>query len=114
MRSDRDLETIEKIIRYCDEIDESMEHFGRSFDALRKHSTYRNAVAMCILQVGELTTHLSPGFRSHHPRMPWQDIKGMRNIVAHHYGEFDLEILWDTLQTDIPLLHQYCVEIIRE
>ena len=36
--------------------------------------------------------------------MPWNQIKAMRNIVAHNYGNIDIDVLWDTVQYDIPSL----------
>lgn len=37
-----------------------------------------------------------------------------RNIVAHNYGTIDKEILWETLEQDIPILREYCLQIINE
>ena len=37
-----------------------------------------------------------------------------RNIAAHHYGSFDIELLWDTIQNDIPSLREYCNETMRK
>ena len=68
---------------------------------------------MCILQIGELSSHLSEDFKAMYSDMPWQDIKRMRNIAAHRYGSFDVEVLWDTIVNDIPSLHDYCLEIIK-
>ena len=110
----RDIEILKRIIKYCDEIDESNNDFGYSLENLKIKASYKNAVAMCILQIGELTAHLSDDFKSVYHKMPWQDIKRMRNIAAHHYGSFDTETLWDTIENDIPALHDYCNEIINE
>jgi len=44
--------------------------------------------------------------------MPWKQIKGMRNIAAHGYENFDVDILWQTLKADIPELCEYCNKII--
>lgn len=45
-------------------------------------------------------------------KMPWRDIKSMRNIAAHNYGELDIEVLWETVTNDIPELKAYCEDII--
>ena len=36
----------------------------------------------------------------------------MRNIAAHNYGELDVEVLWETVTSDIPELKAYCEDII--
>jgi len=88
-------------------------NFGKSLEVLKSNSVYKNAVAMCILQIGELTTHLSEEFKKEYNEMPWRDIKDMRNIAAHRYGTFDSEILWDTMEGDIPSLKEYCEKILK-
>jgi len=109
----RDIDILKKIIRYCDEIDEANNDFGNSIGKLKTKASYKNAVAMCILQIGELTGHLSDSLKTTYRDMPWQDIKRMRNIAAHNYGSFDIETLWDTIENDIPALRDYCNKIIK-
>ena len=66
------------------------------------NAVYRNAVALCILQIGELVGNLSDEFKAEHTVMPWRQIKLMRNIVAHRYGTVDHSITWDVVENDIP------------
>lgn len=73
---------------------------------------YRNAATMCILQIGELTSRLSSEFTAFHPDIPWRSIKGMRNIVAHAYGNISIPDVWDTMLVDIPTLKAYCENIL--
>ena len=101
------------MLKYCAEINDANNDFGNSIETLKSKSTYKNAVAMCVLQIGELTTHLSDDFKSAYSDMPWKDIKRMRNIAAHRYGSFDIDVLWDTVENDIPALRDYCNEIIE-
>ncbi|MEO1388837.1 MAG: HepT-like ribonuclease domain-containing protein [Cyanobacteria bacterium J06634_6] len=36
--------------------------------------------------------------------MPWQQIRGMRNMVIHKYFQLDLEIVWEMTQSELPTL----------
>jgi len=110
----RDETILQKIIKYCDDIAKANELFGSAEDKLRENSIYMNAVAMCILQIGELTTHISTEFKNTYPDIPWSDIRGMRNVAAHHYGDFSAKYLWQTVEEDIPKLHQFCEERLSE
>lgn len=92
MRKNADL--LRHIVRYCNEINEAVEHFGNSFEALQASSSYKNATAMCIFQIGEISVHLSDDFKTENHAVPWKQIRGMRNIAAHNYGEFSLKQLW--------------------
>ena len=42
--------------------------------------------------------------RDLHPEIPWIEIVGMRNRLVHAYFEVDVELLWETVQRDIPKL----------
>lgn len=44
------------------------------------------------------------GIRNLAPDIPWHKIIGMRNILVHGYFEIDLDVVWDAVQQDVPLL----------
>lgn len=39
-----------------------------------------------------------------HPQVPWRNMRGMRNRIAHGYFDINLDIVWDTVQTALPEL----------
>jgi uncharacterized protein with HEPN domain len=82
-KTNKDLDIISHILEYCSEIEQTIEHFGNSLEIFSSNKIYRNAITMCILQIGELAGRLSPEFISSHSNVPWRSIKAMRNIVAH-------------------------------
>ena len=109
---DRDISIIEKIIRYCRQIEDAHLRFDWSFEKFKNDSLYHNAVCMCLMQIGELSNHLSENFKSTHNNIPWNAIRGMRNIVAHEYGNIDFEIVWETASIEIKDLCNFCLNII--
>jgi uncharacterized protein with HEPN domain len=64
----------------------------------------QSAILYQVIVVGEATKRLSASFRSVHPQIPWKDIAGMRDILAHQYDRVNLATLWDVIQEDIPEL----------
>jgi len=55
--------------------------------------------------IGEIAGRLSPETMALFPNLPFRAMRGMRNIIAHDYGEVDLEMVWRTATTDIdPLI----------
>ena len=46
--------------------------------------------------------------------MPWDDIKGMRDIVAHQYGTIKFDDVWKTASQEIKPLREYCENILDE
>lgn len=114
MQDDRNIDILKHICDYCAEINHTMNTFGRDYDTFESNSIYQNATALCVLQIGELTTHFTNEFKAEYNKIPWNQIKALRNVVAHNYGKIDNEILWETLISDIPVLNEYCSQIIME
>jgi uncharacterized protein with HEPN domain len=54
--------------------------------------------------IGEAAYQVSPSARNQLPSIPWEDIIGMRHRLVHAYFDTNLEILWRTVQDDLPLL----------
>jgi len=102
------------MLKHCSEIDEAISIFGDSYGAISANSVYKNAVAMCILQIGELSANLSNDFKNKYNALPWKQIKGMRNLLAHGYGNLDIEELWNTVKHDIPYLRTYCISALEK
>lgn len=114
MPDSRNMDILEHICGYCEEINHTMNVFGKSYEIFSSNSIYQNAIALCVLQIGELTTHFTDEFKTVYSKIPWNQIKALRNVVAHNYGRIDREILWETLVKDIPELNSYCQQIITE
>ncbi|WP_008316950.1 DUF86 domain-containing protein [Leptolyngbya sp. PCC 6406] len=72
--------------------------------ALATNLEKQSAILYQIIVIGEAVKRLSPKFRNQHPEIPWKDIAGMRDIVAHQYDRVDLNDLWSVLKSDIPEL----------
>lgn len=104
----RDLNCIEHMLRYCEQIEEALDEISRSKERFLASHTYQNAVAMCILQIGELTKQLSAEFLVTHTSIPWRLIAKTRDNYAHHYGAIDFDLVWETVIEDIPAVAQFC------
>jgi len=83
--------------------------------------TYRTFCETPLLQdgvmhrleiIGEASRNLSDPFLEEHLDIPWQDIIGMRNRIAHAYFAVDLRAVWDTAKTDIPALKEWIVGVL--
>lgn len=105
----RDGAILAKILNYCTETKAAHSFFCDDKDLFMdeiKGAIYRNAVAMPILQIGELAKNLSEEYRSEYKQVPWKEMIRMRDLFAHHYGALDYEQLWDTSHGDIDELHE--------
>ena len=102
--AERDLQILEHIVKYAEEIEQTINRFGASETSFNDDYDYRNSVSMSIMQIGELSKHLASDFKSRFPNIPWHKISGMRNHFAHGYSSMDNRMIWQTATENIPML----------
>ena len=67
----------------------------------------QQAVIMSLMIIGEAATKAMEGyagFTQAHPEIPWRNMRGMRNRMAHGYFDIDLQVVWETTQEWVPEL----------
>lgn len=67
---------------------------------------------MVIIQIGEFVGRLSDEFKDDHPEIPWNDIKGMRNIHDYNYDNVMFDLVWESISEDLPYLKEYLEQLI--
>lgn len=78
------------------------------------NTTVQRSIAFCILQIGELVGKLSEELRAATvDEINWTSIKAMRNIVAHDYGNVELDRAWDVATEDAPVLKAFCEKCLQ-
>lgn len=70
-----------------------------------------DAICMQFIAIGESLKGLDKMTNNKllptHPEIPWKRIKGLRDIVAHHYFEIDIDVIWWILSHELqPLKKQ--------
>lgn len=66
-------------------------------------------VEACVFnlgQIGELVRHLDNDFMNQHSRIPWAQMRGLRNRIIHDYEGVNLVLVWDIIKYDIPDLRE--------
>jgi uncharacterized protein with HEPN domain len=62
----------------------------------------QDAVIRRIEIIGEATAHLTEDTRHFFPQLSFRQMRGMRNIVAHDYGNVDPTIIWEVATVHVP------------
>jgi uncharacterized protein with HEPN domain len=95
-------ERIEDILEAIAEI----RQFTRSmsFQQFRDDPKTIKAVALDIVVIGEAAGHIPDDVTEAHSEIAWGLMRGMRNRLVHDYFGMDPDILWDTIQNDLPSL----------
>ncbi len=93
------LKAIERIERYTDDMDELV---------FLGNELVQDAVIRNIEIIGEASNNIQrvdAEFAARHDDIPWLVMYTMRNRVSHGYDKVDLEIVWKTIQSDLPSLY---------
>lgn len=103
---------------YCQDILESGAAIlsyvqGITCDAFVQDRMRYSAVIREFEIIGEAVGKLSEELKGGYPEIPWQDVKDFRNLLAHEYFGVDLEIVWNTIRDDLPLLMGAVQKIVR-
>lgn len=99
------LQAIHRIYRYTEDAD--LNHFLG--DELLQDAVIRN-----LEVVGEACHNIErryPDFTRTHPELPIVFAYEMRNALAHGYFKVDLEIVWKTIERDLPGLEQQILKL---
>lgn len=60
------------------------------------------ALTKLVEIVGEAAKQVTSETRSQHPAVPWSAAARMRDRLVHHYFDIDLDVLWSTVESDLP------------
>jgi uncharacterized protein with HEPN domain len=77
---------------------------GLAFDEFAADARTIDAVSYAIVVIGEAANAMPETVTAAAPEIPWTDIRGMRNRVAHEYFGVDVKVLWQTVREDMPPL----------
>lgn len=77
---------------------------GKSRDDIENERLLNLSLVRLIEVVGEAANRVSAEGRSRHAGIPWPAIIGMRNRMIHGYDNIDFEILYETINKDLPSL----------
>jgi len=79
-----------------------------------ENKTVRYAIERLLLIIGEAANHVSSEFRELHPNIEWAQIIGLRNILAHEYGEVKTDKISLAATKSIPELLESLETLIQE
>lgn len=88
---------------------------GMTLGAFLENTLVQDAVLRNIEILGEATNNVmesDPDFGEKHPEVPWVDIYGMRNRVAHGYFFINFEMVWGVVTKRVPELRRLIAAVV--
>ena len=74
---------------------------GTSYGEFLANLQLRRAIERDLEIFGEAARRLSDGFRETYPGVPWREVIGLRNILAHDYGNVLPDRVWATASDEL-------------
>jgi uncharacterized protein with HEPN domain len=87
---------------------------GLDFDTFSRDRRTINVVVRSLEVMGEAAKRIPAMIRNKYPEIPWKRIAGMRDKLIHEYSGVDLEIVWEVVQTELPLLKHFFEQVMRD
>ena len=109
---DRDAACLWDMLQAANEAVEMMEHHDLA--SFLEDRVLLRAAERIVEIIGESAKHVSANGREATPDIPWREIIGQRNILAHEYGQIDHELLYKTIVDDIPELIRHLEKALPE
>lgn len=104
MRLEDIIEAMDRIERYTQDLD---------YSAWLNDEKSIDAVIRNLEIIGEAASHVPGEIQKQNSDVPWKEIKGIRNILAHEYFGVDNEIIWKTIQDDLPSIRPRIEKILN-
>lgn len=113
METSKDLLHLENIVNFCDEIASAISELKISKESFENSAAQKAVLAFFVEHIGEEAGKLSTGFTAANSEIEWKAIIGFRNRIVHAYTGIDTDVLWDTVENDIPALRKFCAGMLK-
>lgn len=73
-----------------------------------------DALLFQFVVIGEAVKNLSAEARKSAPEIPWADIAGLRDLIAHEYFRIEIDRVLEIVERDLPGLEQAIDRLLGE
>jgi uncharacterized protein with HEPN domain len=73
-----------------------------------------DALLFQFVVIGEAVKNLAPETRDSEPEIPWADVAGLRDLIAHEYFRIEIDRVLAIVQRDLSPLEQAIDRLLGE
>jgi len=109
----------EFVLEILEQIHEASQRVLKRFEPIRSVDDFTNsesgmekldAICMQLVAIGESLKNLDKitenELLARYPEIEWKKIKGMRDIISHHYFDIDAEVIFDVCEKHFKTLKE--------
>jgi uncharacterized protein with HEPN domain len=75
-----------------------------SLEEFAKDVQLQDSVIRRLEIIGEAASNIAEDAALKLPELPWRKMVDMRNFTIHQYWDVDVNIVWETVKDDLPLV----------
>ena len=109
------------------EIEFSIELIQKRFAGIKQSSDFLanengleklDSISMRLIAIGEAFKNIDKltdkKLLANYPQIDWKGIKGIRDILSHHYFDMDAEVIFNICKKDVNELLETTIQIIKD
>jgi uncharacterized protein with HEPN domain len=87
---------------------------AREQQAARDDALLHDALLFQFVVIGEAVKNLAPETRESEPEIPWADVAGLRDLIAHEYFRIEIDRVLAIVERDLPPLERAIDRLLNE
>ena len=107
---------------YLDYLQDMLENANRAiqfvanmnYEVFAKDDKTVYAVIRAVEIIGEAASNIPENVISKYSEIPWRDVKGLRNKLVHRYFGINMEVVWQTIHEDLPMIIEALENILAQ
>ena len=107
----RDEDRLLHMMRTVERIKSKMEGLERSM--MREGDDCTELIIYNLQVLGEAANNISDAFCAEHPEIDFAGWAGLRHRLVHDYANIDLDIVWNAISYDLPILEELLKPIVE-
>ena len=111
MTSSTDIRLLKLMVEKCERLIDICNTYNN--ETIQSNYIYSDTIQYEFEKLYEDMTRLSMELRIMHPEMHFEDLRSIRNRVAHNYESVSLQILLDTIRINIPELKEDLLKLLN-
>ena len=88
--------------------------FGRNLSGMTIFRACSTSIQCITENFIKVRNNTKTGFFNKYNTIPWKEVFGMRNFIAHEYANVDEEAIFATLKNDLPVLKEVSKQILLD
>lgn len=88
--------------------------FGKNLNGMTIFRACSMSIQCIVENYIKVRNNTKTGFFKRYNTIPWKEVFGMRNFIAHEYANVDEEAIFTTVKRDLPELKEVSKQILHD